>query len=117
MAVTIVPTDYLPGYLQKTSDGSGVITGTTASTAYVLLKISDFPELSDAEAAGADIRKIMFGIVDGIYQKFAAVDAGGSDVPTKWTSSKQTNVTNNNLTRNYTNSFETTSSAEEVAAE
>ena len=116
MAVTVVPTDYFPGYLKKLSDGSGDITGAVADTEYILLKISDFPELSDAEAAGADIRKIMFGVIDGVYQKYAAVDAGVNDVPTKWMSSKQTSVTNNTFTRSYTNSFVTTTSAEEVAA-
>tara|TARA_R100000655_G_scaffold27788_2_gene56547 strand:- start:291 stop:644 length:354 start_codon:yes stop_codon:yes gene_type:complete len=117
MAVTITPTDYFPGYLQKTSDGSGNITGAAATTDYILFKISDFPELSTAEAQGSDIRKIMFGVIDGIYQKYAAVQAGSSDVPTRWVASKQSTFLNNNSIRSYTNNFETSPTAEDVVGE
>lgn len=126
MALDVTPVTWLgPGY----SVGTGTITFGTLD--HVTPANRTFPALSDAgdadETAPAtgDIRKLLFGIVDGLYAKWllrvaaAAADPAGDPLPAKMTmyKSTSTNDTTGEVTRVYTLSFKTTVTGGEVAAE
>ena len=98
-----------------------------------------FPAITDAEAvpadtggtaeapttAGGDIRKVLFGLLDGLYEKWllrvaaAAAAPTTAPLPTKFTmyKSTSTNDTTGEVTRTYSVQVKTTVTGEEVAAE
>ena len=118
MATIKTPTTYLPGILFKTADGSGNITGAASGKKYVLLNKDDFPELEDAD--DTDIRHVLFGLMEGLHNKYTAADVGtGNTKPTKWIPSRSVSINSltNVVTRTYTHRFETVATGEEVVAE
>lgn len=120
MALDVLPSTWLgAGY---TADNSAhTISFKTAEGTPATL-----PQLTDAEAAtNADVRKILFGLIDGLYEKWllrvaAAAAAPTTDpLPTKMTvyKSTSTNDTTGEVTRTYSFQFKTTVTGEEVASE
>lgn len=76
MATDILPTVLFPGILQLDADGSGNITGATASKKYILIPIDstgDVTGLTAAEAAPAtgDGRKVAYELIKVMH---AAID-------------------------------------------
>ena len=78
-----------------------------------------FTDISDAEAnaSSGDIRKIMYGLMEGIYTKWNA--ANSTDRPTNWTMYKTSsvNTTTGIVSHTYQVQFNNTVSAQEVANE
>jgi hypothetical protein len=118
MATIKTPTTYLPGILFKTVDADGEIKTLTVGKKYVLLDKADFPELEDAD--NTDIRRVLFGLMEGLHNKHTAADVGtGNTKPTKWIPSRSVSINSltNVVTRTYTHRFETVATGEEVVAE
>lgn len=126
MALNVTPEKWLgAGY----SVGAGTITFGTLDHATPANRT--FPALSDAgdadetTPATGDIRRLLFGMIDGLYAKWllrvadAAADPTGDPLPTKMTiyKSTSTNDTTGEVTRTYSFVFKTTVTGEEVAAE
>lgn len=82
-------------------------------------------DATEANATTGDVRRLIFGIIDGLYAKWlirvaAAAAAPTTDpLPTKMTiyKSTSTNDSTGEVTRTYTFQFKTTVTGEEVAEE
>ena len=118
MATIKTPTTYLPGILFSAAVTGNSITGLTNGKKYILLDKADFPELADAD--DADIRRVLFGLMEGLHNNYTAADVGtGNTKPTKWIPSRSVSINSltNVVTRTYTHRFETVATGEEVVAE
>lgn len=106
MAFEDTPTVWLPNY-------------TTPTAGEVTLDHADFPELTDAECheVTGDIRKIYFGILEGIYESWSNMDV--ADRPNRMSLSKNvsTNVDTGIQTNTFTYRFETSITGQDVADE
>lgn len=89
MAFSPVPTDWIANWSE---DGTNIT-----------VPIASFPELTaaEADAATGDIRKIVWAILEKLYQAYNA--KATADRPTKWTVTKSSSV--NTQTGVVTNSF------------
>ncbi len=105
MAFSAVPTTWIPSWSE---DGTNIT-----------VPIASFPELTaaEADAATGDIRKIVFAIIEKLYQAYNATAT--ADRPTKWTMSKSTsvNTTTNVNTNTYSITIMTAIATQEVPAE
>lgn len=113
MAFSAVPTAWLPNY--SNDSGAHTLTLKTAEAG----GSKTLAETTDAEAddSTGDIRKIMYGIAEAMYQSWLATDS--ADRPTKMTMTRSSflNDTTSTLTRNYTFRFTLDYSGVDVTAE
>ncbi len=105
MAFSAVPTTWIASWSE---DGTNIT-----------VPIASFPELTAAEADGTtgDIRKIVFAIIEKLYQAYNATAT--ADRPTKWTMSKSSsvNTTTGILTNTYSITILTAIATQDVPAE
>jgi hypothetical protein len=105
MAFSDTPTDWIANWSEDGTD--------------ISVPLTDFPELTAAEADGAtgDIRKIMFAVAHKFYDAWN--DTAVADRPNRMTLSKSisTNVTTGIATNTFTFRFENESTGSEVADE
>lgn len=120
MALDVLPSTWLGAGYTADSSAHTISFKTAEGTPATL------PQLTDAEAAtNADVRKIIFGLMDGLYAKWlvrvaaAAADPTGDPLPTKLTMYKSTSTDDSTgeVTRTYTVQCKTTVTGEEIAAE
>lgn len=85
----------------------------------IVVPIASFPELTaaEADAATGDIRKIVFAIIEHLYQAYIATDS--DDRPTKWTMTKMclVDAARNVITSRYMVTVETQIGTQEVTDE
>lgn len=103
------PNQVLPsGY----TAGTGTIEFTTGTSSLL-------PELTDAEtdAASGDFRRLMYGLMEGLYQKYT--DIPEADRPTKLLIGRSTteNSTTQEFSRTYSFQFQLDATGFEVADE
>ena len=117
MAYTAVPSTWL---------GSGYTLSGSGATAAINFGINGntnptFTEITAAEANATtgEIRKILYGVVEGIYQKYLVVAATPANLPNRLTISKSASVnsTTGLITANYSFQFVLEASGLEVTAE
>ena len=118
MAYTPVPSTWLgAGYTLSGSGATAAINfgingNTTGAT---------FTEITAAEANAStgEIRKIIYGVVEGLYQKYLTVSATPANLPNRLTISKNSsvNATTGLITSSYTFSFVLEATGLEVTAE
>jgi hypothetical protein len=117
MAYTPVPSTWLgSGYTLSGSGASAAINfGINGNTNPTLTEIT----AAEAHATTGDIRKILYGILEGIYVKYQAVAAVPANLPNRLTISRNSSVnsTTNLITTNYSISFVLEASGLEVTAE
>lgn len=127
MALNVTPATWLGnGY----STGAGTIIFSTAqqatpNTNKTLPKVDDKSAGAESAPATGDIRRLLFGLIDGLYEKWllrvaaAALAPTTDPLPTKMTiyKSTSTNDTTGEVTRTYSFQFKTEVTGEEVASE
>jgi len=117
MAYTPVPSTWLgSGYTLSGSGASAAINfGINGNTNPTFTEIT----AAEANATTGDIRKILYGILEGIYVKYQAVAAVPANLPNRLTISRNSSVnsTTNLITTNYSVSFVLEASGLEVTAE
>lgn len=105
MSFSAVPTNWLPGYLQ---DGT-----------YMKMAYTDFPQVTTTEgnSSTGDIRKIYFGLAEGMYQSYNAKAA--ADRPTRMALYKSTSAdpVTGVITVTYTMTFQNAILTQDVIAE
>jgi hypothetical protein len=114
MAYTQVPSTWLgAGYTLSGSGASAAINfGINGNTNPTFTDIT----AAEANATTGDIRKIFYGVVEGIYQKYLAQAA---NIPNRFSVSKSSSVnsTTGLITANYSIRFVLEASGLEVTAE
>jgi hypothetical protein len=114
MPYTSVPSTWLgAGYTVSGSGSTAAINfGINGNTNATLDQIT----LAEANASSGDIRKILYGIVEGIYQKTLAQ---GANLPNRFSISKSSsvNATTGLITTNYSIQFVLEATGLEVTAE
>ena len=110
MAFNPNPSAWIPSW--------SVAGGTLAANTHVSFPIGSFPELTVTEAqatSAGDIRKVMFALCEKIYQSYIAAEALGN-APAKMdvTKSVSVNSITGVATQNYTLTFLTTVTGQEV---
>lgn len=117
MAFTPVPSTWLgSGYTLSGSGASATINfGINGNTNPTFTEIT----AAEANATTGDIRKILYGIVEGIYVKYQAVAAVPANLPNRLTVSKTSSVnsTTGLITSNYFIQFVLEASGLDVTAE
>ena len=117
MAYSSNPTTWLgSGYTLSGSGASAAINfGINGNTNPTLTEIT----AAEAHATTGDIRKILYGIVEGIYVKYQAVAAVPANLPNRLTVSKTSSVnsTTGLITSNYFIQFVLEASGLDVTAE
>lgn len=85
----------------------------------ITVPIASFPELTaaEADAATGDIRKIVWAIMQKLYNSYNAT--ASADRPTRWTMSKSAsiNTTTGIVTNNFTVTVQTAIATQEVSDE
>ena len=85
----------------------------------ISVPLSSFDELTaaEADAADGDIRKIVWALMEHLYNAYN--DADSADRPTKWTMAKSAsvNTTTGVITNRFTTTIYTEIATQEVAAE
>ena len=106
MAFDATPTTWLPNY---GFDGVDTIS----------LKFADFAELDSTEcdAVTGDIRKIYFGLADGIFDSWNDTEAANRPEQMTISKSVYTDTNTNTTTNTYTLRFVTEITGQEVAPE
>ena len=93
--------------------------GYVADTTKIDLLLANFPEVTAAEAdeATGDSRKVLFGLLTAIHNRYAALAA--ADKPAKLRISKSSSAlgSGNGFTQTFTISFDLSAGAVEVVAE
>ena len=116
MAYSADPVSVLPGILFRSTNGAGALTVAAGLTKdYILIDKADLPSFNSGD--DADVRRIFYAILDGIYQGLDGITS--ADRPTKWIGSRSNsfNSAGDTITRTIVNQFYTEISGEEVAAE
>lgn len=105
MAVTIVPTDYLPSWSEDATNITVPIASITGLTA------------DEADGTTGDIREILRTILDTIYAVYAAQASADRWTKCAMTKSASVNTTTNVITNQFVVTFSTSLVTENMVAE